>query len=136
MRFVKAVSQGSNVEHFIIHARKCLLNGLSPHQNRTIPPLKCDESVKQRPHSICSAALRYEWVFALKRDFPDLQFSLNGGIQSLTEVQNVLNHRLDDGASVRLTLLQVDFKGRDVSVEECHGRTCRLRSTVAAAVQC
>lgn len=39
-RFVKIVSEGSTVEHFIIHARKCLLNGLSPHQNRTIPPLR------------------------------------------------------------------------------------------------
>ena len=39
-RFVRVVSENSAVNHFIIHARKCLLNGLSPHQNRTIPPLK------------------------------------------------------------------------------------------------
>jgi hypothetical protein len=58
--FVSVVSEGSTVRHFVLHSRKCLLNGLSPHQNRTVPPL------------------RREWVFALSRDFPHLQFSLNG----------------------------------------------------------
>ena len=66
-RFVKTVSGQSPVKHFIIHARKCMLNGLSPLQNRTIPPL------------------RYQWVWALKRDFPELEFSLNGGILTLEE---------------------------------------------------
>jgi tRNA-dihydrouridine synthase A len=65
--FIRVVSTGSPVTHFIIHARKCLLKGLSPHQNRTIPPL------------------RYEWLLALKRDFPHLEFSLNGGILTLKE---------------------------------------------------
>lgn len=59
--------------HFIIHARKCLLKGLNPHQNRTIPPL------------------RYEWIWALKRDFPHLQFTLNGGIITLPEVRAALD---------------------------------------------
>lgn len=66
-RFIRTVSSQSPVKHFIIHARKCMLNGLSPLQNRTIPPL------------------RYQWVWALKRDFPDLELSLNGGIITLEE---------------------------------------------------
>jgi len=66
-RFIQIVSSESPVTHFIIHARKCLLKGLNPHQNRTIPPL------------------RYQWLLALKRDFPHLQFSLNGGILTLEE---------------------------------------------------
>jgi tRNA-dihydrouridine synthase A len=66
-RFIETVSEKSSVKHFIIHARKCMLNGLSPLQNRTIPPL------------------RYQWVWALKRDFPELEFSLNGGILTLEE---------------------------------------------------
>ena len=66
-RFVTVVSERAGVRHFIIHARKCLLNGLSPHQNRTVPPL------------------RYEWLLALKRDFPHLKFSLNGGVMTLKE---------------------------------------------------
>jgi len=66
-RFVSVVSENSVVRNFIIHARKCLLNGLSPQQNRTVPPL------------------RYEWLLALKRDFPHLKFSLNGGVLTLDE---------------------------------------------------
>lgn len=34
--FIRTVSEGSAVRHFIIHARKCLLKGLNPHQNRTV----------------------------------------------------------------------------------------------------
>ena len=47
---------------FAIHSRKALLNGLSPAENRTVPPL------------------RYEWVYALARDFPEVGFVLNGGV--------------------------------------------------------
>lgn len=71
-RFVHIVSTESPVTHFIIHARKCLLKGLNPHQNRTIPPLK------------------YEWLLALKRDFPHVQFSLNGGVLNLNETVSAL----------------------------------------------
>ncbi len=72
--FIKIVSAQSPVMHFIIHARKCLLKGLSPHQNRTVPPL------------------RYEWLLALKRDFPAIQFSLNGGILTLEETRAALDY--------------------------------------------
>jgi tRNA-dihydrouridine synthase len=51
--FVGVVSAAGGVRHFIIHARKCLLKGLSPHQNRTVPPLRCapGASAHQRaPH--------------------------------------------------------------------------------------
>lgn len=80
-RFVSIVSTQSPVKHFMIHARKCLLKGLSPHQNRTIPPL------------------RYHWVWALKRDFPHLDISLNGGVVTLEEVAAVLrfHERVDPG---------------------------------------
>jgi tRNA dihydrouridine synthase A len=74
-RFIDIVSSRSPVRHFIVHARKCLLNGLSPHQNRTIPPLK------------------YHWVLALKRDFPALDFTVNGGLQSPAEAVDVLAYR-------------------------------------------
>lgn len=57
---------------FIIHARKAWLNGLSPKQNREVPPL-------------C-----YERVVQLKRDFPTLQFILNGGITTIEQVQTLL----------------------------------------------
>ena len=38
--FVQTVSQQSGVRHFVVHARKCILHGLSPAQNRTVPKLK------------------------------------------------------------------------------------------------
>jgi tRNA-dihydrouridine synthase A len=80
--FVSTVASKSPVRHFIVHSRKCLLNGLSPHQNRNIPPL------------------RYSWVYALKRDFPDLAFSINGGIQSAQEAAEILAYRGSGGEAV------------------------------------
>lgn len=77
--FVRAVHEGSGVAHFIVHARKCHLKGLNPHQNRTVPPL------------------RYQWVWALKRDFPHLHFSLNGGVLTLEETAAALR-LVDDGS--------------------------------------
>ncbi|KAJ0986753.1 hypothetical protein J5N97_005109 [Dioscorea zingiberensis] len=66
--FVDTISSRSPTRHFIIHARKALLNGLSPAENRKVPPLK------------------YEYYFALLRDFPELQFTLNGGITCIDQV--------------------------------------------------
>ncbi|HTN66224.1 MAG TPA: tRNA dihydrouridine(20/20a) synthase DusA [Burkholderiaceae bacterium] len=53
---------------FIVHARNAILKGLSPKENREIPPL------------------RYEWVYRLKRDFPQLEIIINGGIKTLAEI--------------------------------------------------
>lgn len=63
-RFVDAVA-AAGCQTFIIHARKAWLQGLSPKQNRTIPPL-------------C-----YDTVYRIKHDFPHLQIIINGGIESL-----------------------------------------------------
>lgn len=59
---------------FIIHARKAWLTGLSPKENRTIPPLD------------------YPRVYQLKKDFPDLEIIINGGIQTLEEIDVHLTH--------------------------------------------
>ncbi|MCS7194300.1 MAG: tRNA dihydrouridine(20/20a) synthase DusA [Meiothermus sp.] len=72
-RFIEKLA-GVGVEVFIIHARKAYLQGLSPAENRTVPPL------------------RYDWVYRLKRDFPQLTIVLNGGVQSLGEVAAHLAH--------------------------------------------
>lgn len=71
--FVEIVYKEGGCKHFIIHSRKCLLNGLNPHQNRTIPPLK------------------YEVVKQLKKDFPDVQFSINGGIKTYDDIEGFLD---------------------------------------------
>ncbi len=69
--FVGTVAQGG-ARTFIVHARNAWLKGLSPKENREVPPL------------------RYETVVALKRDFPQLRFVLNGGIASLAEAREQL----------------------------------------------
>lgn len=61
-------------EHFIVHARKAWLQGLSPKQNRDIPPLN------------------YERVYGLKQDNPDLFISINGGITDLEQAKEHLQH--------------------------------------------
>ena len=71
--FINEVSSaGCNT--FIIHARKAWLKGLSPKDNREIPPLN------------------YERVYKLKNTFPDLNFIINGGIKSLHESSMHLQH--------------------------------------------
>lgn len=59
---------------FIVHARKAWLQGLSPKENRDIPPLN------------------YDWVYQLKRDFPALEIIINGGIRKLEECDSHLGH--------------------------------------------
>lgn len=74
-RFVSIVA-AAGCETFIVHARKAILQGLSPAQNRTIPPL--------------------DWtrVARLKADFPHLQFVVNGGLDNVPEVRAQL-HGID-----------------------------------------
>jgi tRNA-dihydrouridine synthase A len=72
--FVGTVHDKGKVNTFIIHARKAWLNGLSPHENRTIPPLD------------------WERVYRLKRDFPMLKIILNGGLKTTDDVQKAMAH--------------------------------------------
>jgi len=65
--FVSLISQ-KGCQHFIVHARKAWLTGLSPKENRTIPPLN------------------YPWVYQLKKDFPKLKFTINGGIETCQDI--------------------------------------------------
>jgi tRNA-dihydrouridine synthase A len=69
--FVGTVSE-AGCRVFIVHARNAWLKGLSPKENRDIPPL------------------RYETVHQLKRDFPHLDFVINGGITTSGQVANEL----------------------------------------------
>ena len=72
-KFVSSVAQvGCRV--FIVHARRAVLNGLSPKENREIPPLK------------------YDVVAQVQQLFPELQFVLNGGIRTVNEVTTHLNN--------------------------------------------
>jgi tRNA-dihydrouridine synthase A len=69
--FVNTIKQtGCNT--FIVHARKAILQGLSPKQNREVPPLQ------------------YPLVYQLKAEHPDLEIIINGGIKTISECQNHL----------------------------------------------
>lgn len=71
--FVGSVSE-AGCTCFIVHARKAWLQGLSPKENREIPPLS------------------YETVHRLKQDYPSLEIVLNGGISSLAQAEGQLSH--------------------------------------------
>ncbi len=71
--FVEKV-KNTGCHELIVHARKAWLSGLSPKENREIPPLD------------------YERVYQLKRDFPDLFISINGGIKTVEEMKAHLHH--------------------------------------------
>ena len=70
-RFIDTIS-ARGCDHFILHARKAWLSGLSPKENRDIPPLN------------------YERVFEIKQNYPVLTIGLNGGVQTLAEVVSLL----------------------------------------------
>ncbi len=76
-------------ERFIIHARKAWLNGLSPKENRTIPPLD------------------WERVYQLKKDFPSLQIEVNGGFQTLEHIAEGLENT--DGVMIGRTAYQTPY---------------------------
>lgn len=83
------------VRHFIVHARKCLLKGLSPHENRTVPPL------------------RYDVVYRLKTDFPDLRFTLNGGVASIQQAKELLDDARVDGVMIGRAAYNMPWNLRD-----------------------
>jgi tRNA-dihydrouridine synthase A len=75
-RFIETVA-GAGVNHFIIHARKAWLQGLSPKENREVPPLD---------HAL---------VLRMKREFPDLTICINGGIATLDQAKDLLGQGVD-----------------------------------------
>ncbi len=71
--FIDCVKQ-AGCETFIVHARKAWLNGLSPKENREIPPLQ------------------YDTVYQLKQDFPELDFIINGGFTTQDAIMQQFQH--------------------------------------------
>ncbi|WP_318433936.1 tRNA dihydrouridine(20/20a) synthase DusA [Photobacterium leiognathi] len=78
--FIHVVSEKGGCDNFTIHARKAWLSGLSPKENREIPPLD------------------YPRVYQLKQDFVHLTMAINGGIKTFEEMEEHLKHM--DGVMV------------------------------------
>lgn len=72
--FVGTLSMSTQCKTFIVHARNAWLDGLSPKENREVPPLK------------------YDYVYQLKKDFPDLEIIINGGIKTNDEIATHLKY--------------------------------------------
>ena len=94
--FVNIV-QNAGIKHFIIHARNGILKGLSPRQNRHIPPLK------------------YDYVYQLKKDFPNLNITINGGIKNIDECKDHLNYV--DGVMIGRAAYENPFLIKDIDTE-------------------
>ena len=94
--FVNIV-QNAGIEHFIIHARNGILKGLSPRQNRHVPPLK------------------YDYVYQLKKDFPNLNITINGGIKTIDECKEHLKYV--DGVMIGRAAYENPFLIKDIDKE-------------------
>ena len=122
-KFVERVSD-AGCRTFIVHARNAVLKGLSPKENREVPPLK------------------YDWVYRLKQDHPALEIVINGGISSLRSIEEHLRHVdgamlgraayhdpwvLADEGKTRpdVVLLMLDYLKRNLSKETHMRHICR-----------
>ena len=72
--FVGTLYEKTACRTFIVHARNAWLDGLSPKENREVPPLK------------------YDYVYRLKQDFPELEIIINGGITTNEQISEHLKH--------------------------------------------
>jgi len=99
---------------FIAHARKAVLDGLSPKQNREVPPL------------------HHDWVYRLKRELPDLTVVINGGIGSVTACREHLEHV--DGVMLGRAAYHTPWLLAECERELCSGRPPESREALLQAL--
>ena len=123
--FVQTVAS-AGCEVFVVHARKAWLKGLSPKENREVPPL------------------RYDMVYRLKQDFPDLEIVVNGGIQTQDQIREHLDVAPGDGACSRAERFHHRFLRREACCQLRHaapaerdflGRVDALQEATGVALQ-
>lgn len=95
--FMRIISEQGGCHQFTIHARKAWLSGLSPKENRDVPPLD------------------YSRAYQIKQDFPDLNIAVNGGIKTLEEAKEHLEHL--DGVMIGRAAYQNPFLLAEVDRE-------------------
>ena len=111
--FIDIVSK-VGCEYFIIHARKAWLKGLSPKENRDIPPL------------------RYDLVEEIKTLYPQVRISLNGGIKTLAQAKDALDRF--DGVMIGREAYQNPYSLADLEREIYKNNAILPRETVARAM--
>ena len=92
-----SILKSTGVKTFIIHARKAMLGKFTPKQNLNIPPLK------------------YDYAYELKKDFPDVQIIINGGITSTEEIK--IHHKKTDGVMVGRAAYHTPYLLADIEKE-------------------
>jgi tRNA dihydrouridine synthase A len=109
--FIHAVRDGG-VNHVIVHARTCILSGLSPAQNRTIPPLRHDD------------------VHKLVQHFPEMKFTINGGIKTFQEAKVHLGWNTEQVEEGRTE----GSSGSDLSLLYCAKANKRMKMEPSSAL--
>ena len=92
-----SVLKSTGIKTFIIHARKAMLGKFTPKQNLNIPPLK------------------YDYVYNLKKDFPDEEIIINGGITSIEEINDHL--KKTDGIMIGRAAYHTPYLLADIEKE-------------------
>ena len=121
--FIERVAR-AGVRHFVIHARKAWLQGLSPKENREIPPLD------------------YGLVLRMKRAFPELTICINGGIASLDQARDLLDQGLDGVMIGRAayhdpgaTLIGADALWGSDHAPDAHAVVAQMKPYIAAHLE-
>src|SRR5690349_19410626 len=112
-RFVETV-RATGCDTFIVHARKAWLEGLSPKENREVPPLN------------------YARVYRLKRQFPALTILINGGIASVADVHEHMQHV--DGVMLGRTAYHEPYRLAEIQ-QEIFGTSLPDRDAVLATLK-
>ena len=112
LRALIAACKTAGVDAFIVHARKAWLDGLSPKENRDLPPLD------------------YELVYAIKRENPALVIVVNGGITTLDQAELHLQHA--DGVMLGRAAYQTPAILADVDARFFHGAPNAVERAVEA----
>ncbi len=102
--------KSTGVKTFIIHARKAMLGKFTPKQNLNIPPLK------------------YEYVYKLKKDFPNEEIIINGGITKVNEIRSHLKHT--DGVMIGRAAYHTPYLLADIEREIFKNKNIPTRQEV------
>ena len=107
--FIRIVSK-NGCEIFFIHARNAILNGLNPKKNRSIPPLN------------------YSYVYQLKKDFPSLEFVINGGVDNISSIKKHL--KIVDGVMIGREIYKNPFFLKEIENEIFKNKTETTRKKI------
>ena len=114
LRTIIAKCKAAGCSIFVVHARKALLQGLSPRENRDVPPLD------------------YELVYQVKRENPELAIILNGGLATIEACEEALKHL--DGVMLGRAAYQSPHLLAEVDARLYGGTPCDVDSAVEAFV--